>query len=140
MGSGHAERMIDLEARRVATEATLAKYRGRALDYVSADCIRMVRYHLLQLGHRPPALPRYRSAIGARRAYLKAGGLVAAFDAILPRIPHARMMLGDIAVLDGDGEMDAAVICVGHKVAGWHVESDRLENLVPLQVKAAWRV
>lgn len=132
--------MIDLEARRVATEATLAKYRQRRLDYVSADCVRMVRYHLLQLGHRPPVLPRYRSAIGARRAYLQAGGLVAAFDAILPRIPHARMMLGDIAVLGGDEDMDAAVICVGHKVFGWHEDSEVPENLVPLQIKAAWRV
>ena len=132
--------MIDLETRRVATEATLAKYRQRPLDYVRADCVRMVRYHLLQLGHRPPSMPRYRSPIGARRAYLQAGGLVAAFDAILPRIPHARMMLGDIAVLGGDEDMDAAVICVGHKVFGWHEDSDVPENLVPLQIKAAWRV
>lgn len=132
--------MIDLEARRVATEATLTKYRPRSLDYVRADCARMVRYHLLQLGHKPPPMPRYRSAIGARRAYISVGGLVAAFDAILPRIPHARMMLGDIAVLDGDAGMDAAVICVGHKVFGWHEDSDVPVNLVPLQIKVAWRV
>ncbi|WP_311267445.1 DUF6950 family protein [Sphingobium sp. WCS2017Hpa-17] len=132
--------MIDLEARRVATEATLAKYRQRPLDFATADCARMVRYHLLQLGHKPPKMPSYRSATGARRAYVSVGGLAAAFDAILPRIPHARMLLGDIAVLDGDGGMDAAVICVGHKVFGWHEDSDVPVNLVPLQIKAAWRV
>lgn len=131
--------MNELERRRIATEATLAKYRGRTLDYVNADCVRMVRFHLLQMGHKPPALPRYQSIIGARRALLKAGGLVATFDAILPRIPHARMMLGDVAVLEGEGGMDAAVICLGHKVMGWHEESDKMVNLVPLEIKAAWR-
>ncbi|MAM40647.1 MAG: hypothetical protein CL949_19580 [Erythrobacter sp.] len=132
--------MIDLEARRVATEATLAKYRGRRLDYARADCVRMIRFHLLQLGHKPPPMPRYRSIVGARRAYLQAGGLVTVLDGLLPRIPHARMVLGDVAVLDGDSEMDAAVICVGHKVIGWHQDSEQLENLVPLEIKAAWRV
>jgi len=132
--------MNELERRRVALEATLAKYRGRKLDYVHADCARMIRYHLLQMGHKPPPMPRYRSAIGAQRAALKIGGLVAAFDAILPRIPFARMLPGDIAVLEGDGDMDCGVICVGHKVVGWHQNSDDLVNLVPLEVKAAWRV
>lgn len=132
--------MNELERRRIATEATLAKYRGRTLDYVQADCVRMVRFHLLQLGHKPPPLPQYRSAIGARRVLLNAGGLVAVLDAILPRIPHARMMLGDVAVLEGEGGMDAAVICVGHKVIGWHEQSDKLVNLVPIEIKAAWRV
>ena len=132
--------MSDLERRRIATETTLAKYRGRTLDYCSADCIRMSRYHLLQMGHKPPPLPRYRSLIGARRAYLQAGGLIAAFDAILPRIPYSRMLTGDIAVLEGDGGMDAAVICVGHKVIGWNEGSEQLVNLIPLEIKAAWRV
>ncbi|WP_394658418.1 DUF6950 family protein [uncultured Novosphingobium sp.] len=131
--------MSDLERRRVALEATLAKYRARKLDYATADCIRMVRFHLLQMGHKPPALPRYRSAIGARRAALKVGGLVAAFDAILPRIPYSRMLPGDIAVLEGTDGLDAAVICLGHKVYGWHQDSDEPANLVALDIKAAWR-
>lgn len=131
--------MNELERRRIALEATLAKYRGRPLDYCTADCVRMVRYHLLQMGHKPPALPRYRSAIGARRAAINAGGLVTAFDAILPRIPYSRMLPGDIAVLEGTDGLDAAVICVGHKVIGWHEESEGMVNLVPLDVKAAWR-
>lgn len=130
--------MSELERRRVALEATLDKYRGRKLDYVHADCARMIRFHLLQMGHKPPPMPCYRSAIGAQRAALKIGGLVAAFDAILPRIPFARMLPGDIAVLEGDG-MDCGVICVGHKVVGWHQNSEELVNLVPLEVKAAWR-
>lgn len=131
--------MNELERRRVALEATLAKYRGRALDYVQADCARMIRFHLLQMGHKPPPMPRYRSAIGARRAALKVGGLVSAFDALLPRIPYARMLPGDIAVLEGDGGMDCGVICAGHKVFGWHQDSDELVNMTPSEVKAAWR-
>jgi hypothetical protein len=132
--------MSDLERRRIALETTLAKYRGRALDYVTADCIRMIRFHLLQMGHRPPTLPQYRSALGARKKLLAAGGMIAILDAILPRIPYSRMLLGDIAVLEGTDGLDAGVICVGHKVIGWHQDSDVMVNLVPLEIKAAWRV
>lgn len=131
--------MNELERRRVALEATLAKYRTRPLDYIHADCVRMIRFHLLQMGHKPPALPRYRSAVGALRAVTKAGGLIAAFDAILPRIPHSRMLPGDIAVIEGDG-MDCGVICLGHKVFGWHEAAEHPVNMELLEIAAAWRV
>lgn len=130
--------MNELERRRVALEATLTKYRNRPLDYVTADCVRMIRYHLMQMGHKPPALPRYRSALGARRAAIQAGGLLAAFDAILPRIPYSRMLPGDIAVIEGDG-MDCAVICLGHKVFGWHQHAEHPVNMQILEIKASWR-
>ena len=132
--------MNDLERRRVALEKTLAKYRGRELDYCTADCARMLRFHTLQMGHKPPALPRYRSAIGAVRAMKQVGGISAVLDTFLPRIPYARMLPGDIAVLDGTDDFEAGVICLGHKVWGWHEASEVPENLVPLDIKAAWRV
>ncbi|PNU02524.1 DUF6950 family protein [Novosphingobium guangzhouense] len=131
--------MIDLEARRVALETTLAKYRGRTLDYVTADCARMIRFHLLQMGHKPPALPRYRSAIGARRAMIQTGGISAVLDTFLPRIPYARMLPGDIAILDGTDSLECGMICVGHKLIGWAEGSDEMINFVPFDIKAAWR-
>lgn len=132
--------MEDLERRQAALEKTIAKYRGRRLDFRSADCVRMVRYHLLQMGHKPPKLPRYGSAIGARRALSQAGGLMSVFDAILPRIAPARMLPGDIAVLPGDGG-DAAVILLEYKFMGWFQDSDEPLNLVVdlSALTAAWR-
>lgn len=132
--------MNDMLRRQAALERTLAKYRGRKLDFCGADCVRMARFHLLQMGHKPPPLPCYRSLAGAIRALNAAGGMEQIFDSLLPRIPHARMLPGDIAILEGDNGMDAAVICVGHKVIGWHENSETMVNLIPLEIKAAWRV
>lgn len=131
---------MDLEQRRIATEATMAKYRDRTLDFKTADCIRMVRYHLLQRGHKPPPLPQYRSLIGARRALDKAGGMAAIFDGLLPRIAPARMLLGDICIVPGDGG-DAAMICVGYKFWGWHQDHDGpVNNVIDLNnIGGAWR-
>ncbi|QPI73938.1 DUF6950 family protein [Sphingobium sp. Cam5-1] len=131
--------MNDMLRRQASLEKTLAKYRKRTLDFASADCVRMARFHLIQMGHKPPALPRYRSLAGAIRVLKQAGGMEAIFDALLPRIPHARMLPGDIALLEGDNGLDAAVICVGHKVIGWHEGSDQMVNMIPLEIKAAWR-
>ncbi|MBA4092390.1 MAG: hypothetical protein C0494_17610 [Sphingobium sp.] len=131
--------MTDLERRQAALEKTVAKYRGRPLDYRSADCIRMVRFHLLKMGHKPPPLPRYQSAIGARRALLDAGGMVAIFDAILPRITPAAMLPGDIAVVAGE-DCEAAVISMGLKFMGWHEDSEVAVNMtIDATAMTAWR-
>lgn len=131
--------MNDLERRRVALEKTLAKYRGRQLDFAQADCARLLRFHLLQMGHKPPALPRYRSLTGAVRALQSVGGIAAVLDGFLPRIPYARMLPGDVAVMKGEGGMEAGVVCVGHKVVGWIEGRDEMANLIPLDIEAAWR-
>ena len=132
--------MMDLDQRRAALQRTADKYRGRVLDFRSADCVRMIRFHLLQMGHKPPPLPRYQSAIGAKRALAQAGGLVAVLDGILPRIAPARMLDGDVAVVAGDGG-EAGVICVGHKFMGWHQDHRETVNLVIGlgDITAAWR-
>lgn len=132
--------MNDLERRQAALEKTIAKYRGRELDFRTADCVRMIRFHLLAMGHKPPPLPRYQSAIGATRALKERGGLVAVLDGILPRIAPARMLEGDIAVVGGEGG-EAGVICVGYKYMGWHQDVAESVNLVIdlANVTAAWR-
>lgn len=131
--------MSELERRRVALEATLAKYRGRKLDFCRADCARMIRFHLLQMGHKPPPLPRYRSAVGAVRAMKETGGISAVLDSFLPRIPYARMLPGDVAILEGTDGMEAATICLGHKLWGWHQHSEEPVNMVFSEIAAAWR-
>lgn len=131
--------MTDVIRRQKALEATMEKYRGKALDFKTADCVRMARFHLIQMGHKVPKLPRYQSSVGAIRALKAAGGMVAILDSFLPQIPYARMLPGDLAVLEGEDDMDAVVICVGHKVMGWHQDADTLVNIIPNQIKAAWR-
>lgn len=132
--------MNELERRRVALEKTMEKYRGRKLDYCTADCARLIRFHLLQMGHKPPALPNYRSVIGAVRAMKQTGGISTVLDSFLTRIPYARMLPGDVAILEGTDGMECGVVCVGHKVIGWHQDSEEMVNLIPLDVVAAWRV
>jgi len=133
--------MKDLERRQVALDKTVGKYRERQVNFVAADCVRMTRFHLLQMGHKPPRLPQYRSMLGARRALERAGGLVAVFDSILPRIAPARMLPGDIAVLPGEGGDAAVIYQCFDKFIGCHQDEAKIVNLVvDLGVlTAAWR-
>lgn len=136
--------MNDLLRRQAATEKTVAKYRKRPLDFVDADCIRMLRSHLVAMGHRGlPHLPRYSSAAGGLRALRKAGfdDLEKLLDSLLPRIVPAAMLPGDVALMEGDGELDAVTICLGHKLYGWHEDNDLREPvvIVPQAFKAAYR-
>jgi hypothetical protein len=53
---------IDLEARRVATNKTIAKYRNRPFDWkTQATCIHLARTQLRNLGHRPRRIPEFQS-------------------------------------------------------------------------------
>lgn len=116
----------DLLRRQRATTATLTKYRGKAFDWKKGvTCVHMARFHLRQMGHRPPELPRIRGAIGARRALNERGwpDVAAMLDAQpdMQRIAPAMMLPGDLAVLPADEGFDAIVISTGlHKLLGWH--------------------
>ena len=130
--------------RRSAIEATRARYGDKVFDWAGAHCWPMIRFHLRQLGHRPPATPPYKNAVGAKRA-LKAKGfesMTAAVDSILPRISPASMWPGDIAALKGTDGLDALVICAGLKVFGWHENAATPVFIIPKpgSLDAAWRV
>jgi len=139
--------MATLPERAAATDRVLRRFRNRAFDWkTGATCLHLLRAQLVQLGHRPPRIPQFRSALGAKRAMERAGfaDLAAAVDSVLPlRIPPAAMLVGDIGLLPGD-EFDALVISVGGKVIGWHgSDLSKLAVIagVPLSsFIAAWRV
>jgi hypothetical protein len=140
----------DLLRRHAAAEKTRLRYDRKPLDFGKFDCIRMLRSHLMAMGHRGlPHLPPYRSILGARRALTAAGfdtieGLV---DSVLPRIEPAEMLLGDVAVLRGGedpderGTFDSVTICVGQKVMGWGWVGDRWQfvMMTPHEYIGAWR-
>ncbi len=127
--------------RNAALAKTMAKYRGKKLDWGKVDCLKMLRSHLVAMGHRGlPKIPAYRDAQGALKALAASGGdLEAILDGILPRIAPAAMLPGDVALMPGDQGLDAIVINVGRKVIGWHADSDEMVVVIPHKIKAAWR-
>ncbi|WP_375290414.1 hypothetical protein [Qipengyuania sp.] len=135
----------ELLRRQMATEATLAKYRERKLDWKArTSCVHMARYHLRQMGHRPPPMPDIRSGLGARRALKKHGwaDVAAMLDAVLPmaRIAPAAMLLGDLAVVRGTEGFDAVLLHVGPESMGWPEDGSRMMPLIVHEFVGAWRV
>lgn len=131
----------DALRRHAALEKTLKKYRGRPFEWGKADCVLMLRSHLIAMGHKGlPKAPRYKDAVGAKRALQALGHdtVESLLDAHLARITPAAMLPGDVAVMEGEG-MAAVSICVGRKVVGFHQSADGAVVMIPHEIKAAWR-
>jgi hypothetical protein len=137
---------MEMERRRVATEKTRKRYRGKVFDWSRGiTCVHLARQHLRNMGHKPETLPRFRSALGAKRALKERGwpSVTAMLDEMLPRIAPAQMMLGDLAVVPGEGGMDAIFVCAGPlKVFGWRDDAPEMVLLdIGLdELTGAWRV
>lgn len=135
-----------LEKRRAATEKTLARYRHKAFDWQAGiTCVHMARYQMRNMGHRPQGLPRFRSALGAKKALRERGwqSVTDMLDSMLPRIAPAQMLIGDLAAVPGDNGLDSIMICAGpQRLFGWHEDAEGIVVLgVRLdEVSAAWRV
>ena len=107
--------------------------------------MRLAHQHLKNMGRNPPTLPRVRSALGARRALKERGweSVEAMLDSMLERIAPAEMMLGDVAIVPGDGGLYAIFVCAGPlKVFGWREDAPALVLLdIGLdELTGAWRV
>lgn len=146
-----AERVVNANhpalVRERATRATLEKYRGKTFDWrTGTTCVHMFRFHLRQLGYRPPTMPRLRSALIAKREMQRRGwgGVEDLVDAMgLQRIAPAQMMLGDIATGPADEFFGAIGICAGPlKLLGWREDAADLVVLDTdfTQLTGAWRV
>jgi hypothetical protein len=132
----------DLIRREEALSKTLAKYSGKPFVWGEVDCVRMLRSHLVAMGHRKvPKVPQYDTALGAKKA-LKAAGfksVEAMLDSLLPRISPAQALPGDVLVLQGEEGLDAVMVSVGYKAAGWQQEVEGMAIVIPLEIKGAWR-
>lgn len=120
--------MNDLQRRVAATHATQARFEGRAFDWRKhATCLHMVRFHAAQMGHQLPTVPRFRSAIGAKKALLAEGveTLTELMDRHFPRIPAAQMRVGDVIAVPGDEGGFECLFIYGQlwAVLGWQEES-----------------
>ncbi|SMF70501.1 DUF6950 family protein [Allosphingosinicella indica] len=127
--------------RAAALAATQARFAGKPFAWGRADCVVMARAHLKAMGHKVPTLPRYRSALTARRALAAAGyaDLEALFDSLLPRIEAAQMWPGDIALMEGDDAFGAVAVCINDKVMGWHEDAACPVIVRVDSLSAVWR-
>lgn len=139
-------RPATLVQRTAATEKTMLRYRHRAFDWATGGtCLHLARAQMKHMGHRPPAIPKFSSALGAQRA-MKAAGyetLSDLFDSLLTRIAPAAMLVGDLAIFPGEPPFDAVVVSAGSgMMLGWHgADLSRLHNIVETgDIVAAWRL
>lgn len=139
---------MNLAERVAATETVIARYRNKPFDWgTTGTCIHLARMQMIAMGHKAPSVPAFRSAIGAGKALKKAGfdTLADLLDTLLPRIPPAAMLVGDLAIMPGGSGFDAVVIGAGGKVIGYHDDYlDRgVVNVIPegpAPFIGAWRL
>lgn len=138
--------MTPLERRHAALEATMARYRDKPFAWGKVDCAKVAAFHLKQLGHKVliSKAGTYQSPLGAARALKRLGYLTLAemADGIgLPQIPHSRMLLGDIAEVEGDGPLGAIALYAGNgNIFGFHVDHPGLVTVAPSTILRAWSV
>jgi len=117
-----------LERRRIATEATVAKYFGKPFAWGTHDCARMAAWHLRQFGVAlgTDKAGTWRSAVGARRALTRLGAasLAELADANFERIPPAAALIGDIMIVPAEDAFGALWVSTGNGTAlGWHEDA-----------------
>lgn len=142
--------MNELQLRVAATQATERRFAGRPFDWSKqATCIHLFRFHAAQMGHQLPIVPRFRSALGAKRALLAQGveTLPELIDKFFPRIPASEMRTGDVAVFPGEEGGMSGLMVYGQlrAVFGFHAYSDgcsfaRLSDEGFRLCEGAWRV
>jgi len=138
--------MLPLERRHFALEATMARYRDRPFAWGSVDCAKVAAFHLKKLGHKIliSKAGAYQSPLGAARALKRLGysTLAEMADGIgLPQIPYSRMLLGDLAEVEGEGAIGAiALYAGGGNIFGFHEDHPGLVTVAPTTIIRAWSV
>lgn len=111
--------MNPLLTRKLAVEATMARFDDRELDYGRDDCVRMAAFHCRRM-KRPVSLMKagsYRSLRGSLQALKRAGfdDLPSGVDGQgLMRIPPAAAWMGDLLGLQGPDGWIALFIAIGN--------------------------
>ena len=137
--------MSEMLKRREVTQATLAHFATKPFGWKDgATCVHLVRKQLVGMGHRPPPMKAFRSALSAKKALQSKGwaNLAAMMDSLLPPIAPARAIMGDIVEMPSDDEtFGALAVVVGNgRIMGYLGEGDALTVMQPSVVPlGAWR-
>ena len=138
--------MTPLERRHAAIEATMARYRDKPFQWGKVDCAKVAAFHLKKLGHRIliSKAGSYQSPLGAARAIRRLGysTLAEMADGIgLTPIPYSRMLLGDIAEVEGESAIGAIGIYAGNgNIFCFHQDHPGLVTMTPNVILRAWSV
>ena len=138
--------MTPLERRHAAIEATMARYRDRTFEWGKVDCAKVAAFHLKKLGHKIliSKAGSYSSPLGAARALKRLGyaNLAEMAEGIgLTPIPYSRMLLGDIAEIEGDSPVGAIGIYAGNgNLFCFHQDHPGLVTMTPSTILHAWSV
>lgn len=132
--------------RRFVTQATMEKFAKKQFGWANgATCVHLVREQLVGMGHKPPPMKEFRSALTAKKALQSKGwnDLRAMMDSLLPAIAPARAMLGDVVEMPSDDDVFGALaVVIGNgRLMGYFGETDMLTIVQPKVVPlAAWQV
>lgn len=137
----------DMIRRQKAVEKTMHRFGSKAFDIGSADCIKMARFHLKEMGHKLPSTGHYKTVAQAVGQLKKQGARNVAelLDKFLDRIPPAAMTLGDLAMPPSEPDAPASklgtviIMASGQKFIGWHPDVDQLAVMSVSQIDVAWR-
>ena len=138
--------MTPLEIRHTAIEATMARFRGRPFAWGKVDCAKVAAFHLKKLGHKISISKAgsYSSPLGAARALKRLGYSTLAEmadDIGLTRIPYSRMLLGDIAEVEGETAIGAIGLYAGNgNLFCFHEDHPGLVTMTPNKILRAWSV
>ncbi|AYJ87675.1 hypothetical protein D3Y57_19270 [Sphingomonas paeninsulae] len=134
-----------LERRKIATEATMARFVGKEFRWGSADCAKLAAFHLRQLGVKVGIAKagKWTTALGAKAALKRMGvkSLSELADKHLAEIAPAAALPGDIMIMPGDNDFEGLAIVLGNgAVLGWHEEAEGCAVLrITYEQTRAWR-
>ncbi|MEM9085774.1 MAG: hypothetical protein AAGB23_07615 [Pseudomonadota bacterium] len=141
--------MKEIQRRVAATAKTKDRFDGKPFDWKkAATCVHLMRYHASKMGHNIRTVPRFRSALSAKRVLKELGfdTLPELMDSYFDRIPPAEMRTGDVAAFPGEDGFESLMI-YGQLRAfiGWHQDAPecqmvRVSNDAYGTCLGAWRL
>ena len=124
----------------------MARYRDKPFQWGKVDCAKVAAFHLKKLGHKIliSKAGAYSSPLGAARALKRLGyaNLAEMAEGVgLTPIPYSRMLLGDIAEIEGDSPVGAIGIYAGNgNIFCFHQDHPGLVTMTPNTLLRAWSV
>mgnify|MGYP000486486154 CR=1 FL=1 len=136
---------MNMTERRDATHKTFSRWKDHSAGWDGNSCAHAWHTHLVNMGHEMPEMPVFDSPTSAIRALKERGwnNLSEMLDHFLTRIPPSAMLLGDVALVDGQDNLESILIFMApRKFMGLDVNEDKfvLYDTDVGQMKGAWRV